>query len=182
MRVQEVITAKEEQAHESMREFANHARRVYKVCGREAVALIRVFPNGQTYETVLINRARGRRSFHVSSEDLTRAIQDFAKCGATRWILAHSHEKGRAVPSNMYPGGDVQNLGDPRWIAWIEGLLRENGIQPPLLHLVYSVKADRQRLFRIDQRIGLWTTRKFNGHPVRVRLGWEEVAPHEVQL
>ena len=165
-----------------MQEFATAARRIYWTSGRETVALIGVYPGGRTFTYPLTNEARGRRSFYVPAEDLARRIKALAECGAVRLILAHSHEKGRAVPSNMYPGGDVQNLGDPRWIAWIEELMRENGIQPPLLHLVYSVKADRQRLFRIDQRIGLWTTRKFNGHPVRVRLGWEEVAPHEVQL
>jgi proteasome lid subunit RPN8/RPN11 len=143
--------------------------------GREAVALLGVDTAGHIAWQALDNAAKSRSRFFVPVQTLVAALTAMRHNGATRVILFHSHAKGAAVPSNMHPNGDVQQLGDPHWIKWIESELQVRRLELPLLHMIYSVAQDRARLFRIDARLGPLVTRKINRQPVRVHLGWEEV-------
>ncbi len=143
--------------------------------GQEAVALVGWAPDGRIQLIPLDNRHSGRDGFYVPWEALEEAVHTAAARGARRVILAHTHRGGRAVPSAVYPHGDVQNLGASQWIARVDALLAALSLPPPLLHLICVLPDGPARLFIIDERLGRIVSRQRDGIEVQTPLGWAEI-------
>ena len=164
--------------NEVVNKFARYAEQHHTQKGTEAVALIGLCLFGIAF-VPLPNSGKAKASFRVSAEDVSRGLRALAKEKAWRAILAHSHAQGAGTPSNRFPEGDVQEMGDPIWVSAMNRFLSDLGITPPIVHLVYSLNG-KYRFVQIDQRIGNWVSRKRGRGCVTVRLGWRQLSWKEV--
>jgi hypothetical protein len=168
--------------------FANHARLQHERTGKEAVAIIGLSPDGALDGDPgfvfcgLDNTEHHKHYFCVPWDGIAEAVKWCSQREpGCRIVLAHSHFRGAASPSNVFgrdedgSGGDVQQLGDPLWIRDVNRLLERHGLPTPMLHLVYATERGRWRLCEIDQRIGPPVKRKRRGKTVQVNKGWREV-------
>jgi len=128
----------------------------------------------------LENCAKSTRAFDTRPGEFELAVRELAGLGVTRLVLAHSHTKaqsrGGITPSNRGDGrGDVNLLGDPQFIQQVNALLKAAGIEPPLLHLIYSVSTREWGLYEINQQLGEIITRRRRGRKVYLRRGYRTI-------
>lgn len=159
----------------AVQEFIEEA---HASCDREVVGLLglRAAHLGGHFYLPLEN-IDGKHGFQVDDVDWQAAIEVSVEVGAHRLILCHSHLRGTHRPSRK----DVLGIGQADQVDALNGLMQGYGVEPPMLHLIYSVERDEWAIYQIDERIGPIVRRRGPKNTTAIRpRGWVEIPREEV--